>query len=99
MAEPMAMDDSDIFAPEPPASEVLTAQIAALENQISHLARSNAEMEAHMAEEGFDKELREAIGENIVAIARRRAILEDLKKSGLTATPQPAAQEREGVYL
>ena len=52
-----------------------------------------------MAAEGFDKELRDAIGENIVVIARRKAILEDLKKSGLTAAPQPAASEREGVYL
>ena len=43
MAEPM--DDSDILAPEPPASEVLEAQIKALENQIAHLVRSNAEME------------------------------------------------------
>ena len=59
----------------------------------SHAAR------AHMKEEGFDKDLREAIGENIVCIARRRAILEDLQKSGLTAAPQPAAQPRDGMYL
>ena len=52
-----------------------------------------------MKEEGFDKDLREAIGENIVCIARRRAILEDLQKSGLTAAPQPAAQPRDGMYL
>jgi hypothetical protein len=55
-----------------------------------------------MAENGVDKELREAIGENIVAIARRRAILEDLQKHGaaaFTVAPQPAAQERAGLYL
>lgn len=52
-----------------------------------------------MKEEGFDKDLRDAVGENIVTIARRRAILEDLRKTGLSATPQHAAHERDGMYL
>ena len=33
-----------------------------------------------MVENGNDPEMREAIGENIVAIAKRRAILDDLRK-------------------
>mmetsp|Transcript_16546 Transcript_16546/g.41712 ORF Transcript_16546/g.41712 Transcript_16546/m.41712 type:complete len:101 (-) Transcript_16546:51-353(-) len=93
------MDQSDLLAPEPPASDVLESQIHALENQIAHLTRSNAEMEEHMAAAGFDKELRVAIGENIVAIARRKAILEDMCKARLAAAPQPVAEERPGVYL
>ena len=40
-----AMDDSDILAPEPPAAEVLEAQVKAIENQIAHLTRSNQELE------------------------------------------------------
>jgi TolA-binding protein len=49
-----------------------------LETQVEHLVRSNRELEEFMRESGEQKELREAIGENIVTIARRRAILEDL---------------------
>jgi hypothetical protein len=59
---------------------VLRHQMAELENSIAHLQRSNSEMEQVLKEEGPDPELRTAIGENIVAIARRKAILEDLQK-------------------
>ena len=41
-------------------------QISELQNQIHHLARSNAELEAYLHEHGHDPELRAAIGENIV---------------------------------
>ena len=62
--------------------------IAQIEHQIEHLVRSNAELEEHMREHGNDKELRTAVGENIVSIARRRAIIEDLQKG----VPTPAAE-------
>merc|ERR1719399_2053041 len=66
--------------------------IASLEHSIHHLQRSNRELEEHMKEFGNDKTLREAIGENILVIARRKAQLEDLRKqAGLPATPAPTA--------
>lgn len=55
-----------------------TRLVRELQSQIEHLVRSNKEMEEFMSENGQQKELRDAIGENIVIIARRRAILEDL---------------------
>ena len=55
-----------------------------MEHQIEHLVRSNKELEEYMRENGEDKELRVAIGENIVTIARRRAMLDDLmRQAGL----------------
>ena len=51
-----------------------------MEHQIAHLVRSNKELEEFMKEEGQNKELRKAIGENIVSIARRRAMVEDLRQ-------------------
>mmetsp|Transcript_52711 Transcript_52711/g.114984 ORF Transcript_52711/g.114984 Transcript_52711/m.114984 type:complete len:106 (+) Transcript_52711:355-672(+) len=57
-----------------------TPQIRELEHQIFHLQRSNTELEDHLRELGHDRELRQAIGENIVAIAKRRAIIDDLLK-------------------
>ena len=51
-----------------------------MEHQIAHLVRSNKELEEFMKEEGQNKELRKAIGENIVSIARRRAMAEDLRQ-------------------
>ena len=71
-----AMDVERIL--ERPEDEVQRL-IAQLENSVAHLQRSNVELEEFMAENGNDKELRTAIGENIVVIARRRAILEDLR--------------------
>ena len=59
--------------------------IAALEISIHHLQRSNVELEEFIKENGHDRDLRQAIGENITVIARRKAILEDLRKqSGIT---------------
>lgn len=72
----------------------VSRRIDELQNSISHLVRSNKELEEFMAENGFDKELRVAIGENCVVIARRRAILEDLEKevsAGVSLTPPSAA--------
>ena len=68
----------------------IAGQIKELQNSIAHLLRSNKEMEEIIAESGPDKELRDAIGENIVVIARRKAILADLLKL-LAETEQPAA--------
>lgn len=79
-----AMDMEQLF--ERPEGEVQRL-IAHLENSVTHLVRSNKELEEYMAETGNDKELRAAIGENIVIIARRRAILEDLQKSIAGGTP------------
>ena len=76
----------------------LDISIRELENQIAHLVRSNREMEDILKTDGPDADLRAAIGENIVAIARRRAILEDLYRqrpgSARTdaAAPAPPAQ-------
>ena len=53
----------------------LEATIAEEEHQIKHLVRSNAELEAFLAESP-DRDLREAVGENIVVIARKRAALQ-----------------------
>ena len=68
----------------------IAGQIKELQNSIAHLLRSNKEMEEIIAESGPDKELRDAIGENIVVIARRKAILADLLKL-LADSGQPAA--------
>tara|TARA_B100000787_G_C16027080_1_gene221021 strand:- start:345 stop:533 length:189 start_codon:yes stop_codon:yes gene_type:complete len=52
---------------------VLKNQMKELENQIHHLVRSNTEMKEVLETEGPDRDLRGAIGENIVAIARQLA--------------------------
>lgn len=54
----------------------LDAEIAEEEHRILHLVRSNKELEEHLKEVGHDPELREAVGENIVVIARKRAALQ-----------------------
>lgn len=79
------------------------AQIKELEHTVEHLVRSNAEMEEFLATEP-DKEIRKAIGENIVTISRRRAIIEDLRKlmpmggpsnvAVAVAVALPAAEQR-----
>ena len=65
-------------------------KIVTLENRGgSTLAIARLEI---IAESGPDKELRDAIGENIVVIARRKAILADLLKLLAETDPsQPAA--------
>ena len=52
---------------------VLKRQMLELENQIHHLTRSNSEIKEILEKEGPDPDLRGAIGENIVAIARQSA--------------------------
>ena len=106
----------DAAAHAPPQGEGEIARLVRdLENSIAHLVRSNRELEEFLQENGEDKELRVAIGENIVTIARRRAQLEDLiKQAGLEPsamldgtvlaaadTKQPAAPvvPESGVYL
>ena len=61
------MSSSDLNEDE----HALKRQMLELENQIHHLSRSNAEMKEVLATEGSDPDLRSAIGENIVAIARQ----------------------------
>ena len=61
-----------------------------MEHQIAHLVRSNKELEEFMKEEGQNKELRKAIGENIVSIARRRAMVEDLRQQAGLAPAKDA---------
>ena len=80
-------------APSPakaPAEGEIGRTLQALDHSISHLERSNRELEEHMREHGHDKALREAIGENILVIARRKAIAADLRKQAGMA-PAPAA--------
>jgi len=62
-----AMSSSDLNEDE----HALKRQMLELENQIHHLSRSNAEMKEVLETEGSDPDLRGAIGENIVAIARQ----------------------------
>ena len=61
------MSSSDLNEDE----HALKRQMLELENQIHHLSRSNAEMKEVLETEGSDPDLRGAIGENIVAIARQ----------------------------
>lgn len=61
------MSSSDLNEDE----HALKRQMLELENQIHHLSRSNAEMKEVLATAGSDPDLRSAIGENIVAIARQ----------------------------
>mmetsp|Transcript_13580 Transcript_13580/g.40458 ORF Transcript_13580/g.40458 Transcript_13580/m.40458 type:complete len:109 (-) Transcript_13580:24-350(-) len=73
--------------------EVLEAQINEEERAVEHLVRSNRELEAFLKETP-DPELREAVGENIVIIARKRAALQSLyekreKQGGPAAPPAP----------
>lgn len=78
--------------------------IRELEVQISHLVRSNKELEEFLQENGEQKELRVAIGENIVTIARRRAMMEDLQRQAGLLPPvasvmQPASDGHTAVPL
>lgn len=88
-------------------SPELEAEIAEEEKAIEHLVRSNAELEAHL-KDAPDRELRAAVGENIVVIARKRAALQlkyDLRakleasapiaRSEARPPPPPAAASTE----
>ena len=83
---------------EKPEAEIQRL-IAHVENQINHLVRSNRELEEFMAENGNDKELRTAIGENIAVIARRRAILDDLKKQLPTCNGSDVTVDEDGFVV
>ncbi|KAH8044197.1 voltage-gated potassium channel [Aureococcus anophagefferens] len=93
--------------PDPSAVDVspeLEAEIAEEEKAIEHLVRSNAELEAHL-KDAPDRELRAAVGENIVVIARKRAALQlkyDLRaarrrrhRAASAPPPPPAAASTE----
>eukprot|EP00210_Caulerpa_lentillifera_P002904 g2772.t1 len=49
-----------------------------LKNAVFHLKRTNGELEEILKEEGHDPELRQAIGENIVIIAKYLGEIERL---------------------
>ena len=72
----------------------IDARIAEEENSVRHLARSNAELQAHLKETN-DKELLDAVGENIVTIARKRTFLqllyEQRRDLGGASVPAPPA--------
>lgn len=53
---------------EPPS--VLEAEIKRLHTAVYHLERSNQELVKAMEEEGLDPEYKQAIGENIVVLAK-----------------------------
>lgn len=50
-----------------------------MRNSLQHLERSNAELRKAIEENGPDPDFRQAINENIVVIAKRRARLEALE--------------------
>ena len=65
---------------DPDHPEILAKQIEELQKQCNMLVRSNKDLEAEMAENGHDAMLREAVGENVVLIAKRRGLIADLVK-------------------
>ena len=70
----------------------LDARIAEEENAVRHLARSNTELQAHLSESN-DRDLRDAVGENIVTIARKRTLIQMLyeQRRNLGGASAPAA--------
>jgi hypothetical protein len=112
MADPMETEDGINRVRESPDAEAARL-VQDLEHQIDHLVRSNRELEEFLKDNteldaAGQKELRVAIGENIVTIARRRAILEDLyQQAGMAeGAPDanaegvaPAVDADTGVYL
>ena len=77
----------------------LTLRLALSQNSIHHLKRSNLEIELELRESGNDPELRAAVGENIVAIAKREAILQDLRKSLPLAPALKTDEKPTGLSL
>ncbi|KDD73006.1 hypothetical protein H632_c2636p0 [Helicosporidium sp. ATCC 50920] len=63
---------------EPEAVKLLKLDRDRLENAMSHLRRSNQELKAAMEAEGPDPDMRTAISENIVIIAKYAAQVEKL---------------------
>ena len=95
MASPMDLDAPASEQIEGKSESEIARRVQELENSIHHLVRSNKELDEYMAENGFDKELKVAIGENVVIIARRRAIVEELEKQisgGVSLAPPSDAQ-------
>jgi hypothetical protein len=78
------------FVPGPDIGTEKDRLIEELNAKYERLLQSNKELEEHMAENGNDKTLRDAIGENIVIVARYRAIVEDLEKGApVSGTTHP----------
>ncbi|CAG9466715.1 unnamed protein product [Pedinophyceae sp. YPF-701] len=86
-------------APSDPS--VLEAEAGRLSNSISHLERSIREIKQAIAEEGPCVEYKEAVGENIVLIAKQKAALaaieEQIRKAkGADAPIEPQGMEVDG---
>jgi len=62
------------------ASSLLEEEMAKLENAVAHLLRSNQEIKEELSEHGRDPELKTAMEENIVIIAKYRARIESLRE-------------------
>eukprot|EP00798_Chlamydomonas_sp_ICE-L_P032324 gene32324-16896_t len=73
------------------SSSVLEIEISRLENSVVHLRRSNAELKEARSEDP-DPELKAAIEENIVLIAKQAARIEKLKKEILDAVARPGTE-------
>mmetsp|Transcript_26088 Transcript_26088/g.67434 ORF Transcript_26088/g.67434 Transcript_26088/m.67434 type:complete len:130 (+) Transcript_26088:404-793(+) len=60
--------------------DVLQEELSRLENAVRHLRRSNTEMKEALASEGPDRDLKEAIEENIVTIAKYVADIDGIQQ-------------------
>ena len=97
MADAMETDEGLDRVRESPEGEAARL-VHDLEHSIEHLVRSNNELEEYLRDNELDaaaqKELRVAIGENIVVIARRRAMLEDLyQQAGMVPAKASSLQQ------
>ena len=66
------MSASAVLAEVSNSCRVLNAELVEIENAISHLVRSNAELAAALVEAPEDPDFQEAIEENIATIASKR---------------------------
>lgn len=78
-----AFSENVAFMCSPSVSETvegLSIERDRLENAVSYLLKSNKEMKEILTNEGPDRDLRDAIGENIVVIAKYRGQIERLNQ-------------------
>ena len=68
-----------------PCAEVLREELERLQNSVHQLERSNKELEEEMKLHGRDRDYSEAVGENIVLLAKQKAriasLLEEISKA------------------
>eukprot|EP00198_Chlamydomonas_reinhardtii_P003653 XP_001692989.1 predicted protein [Chlamydomonas reinhardtii] len=77
-------------------ASVLRIEIDELKNAIKHLERSNRELQT-LLEFDPDPEYRQAIGENIVTMAKKRARVAALEEELRRITGEAPAEEPEAV--